>query len=409
VARTSTVRFVLSAAVCAVALGTVPAGATAGSISGKVTAADGGALIAGVRVCQYEPSGAIEESCTQSDGNGDYAFGGLPAGSYRISFSGWLGNLKWVDELYDDKRTFGEANLVTIGASEARGGIDAALAEGGSIAGTVSDETTEQPVAGVRVCAIGPQGTPGRCAESGSGGAYQINGLSSGVYNVEFEGGNNANYLREFYEDAGIWAAATEVTVTAPATTAGIDAALSPGAQILGRVTEVGAGAPLEDVMVCAMEADPGGYEACDWTDPNGEYAIRSLPAGTYLVAFGREFLPFGVSVGQWWNGASSAAEATPIAIAPPETRAGIDGQVPGPFRGSSPEGVAVAISSQSVTPPAACPKGTQRRNVAGGSRCVRKRAPKCRKGFRRKKAKGKSRCVKKKSARAQTRGGSRR
>jgi hypothetical protein len=373
-----TVGLVPGLAVCA-ALCAAPAGAIAGSISGTVTAEAGGAPIPEVRVCQYERNGAVEESCTQTDGSGGYAFGGLPAGSYLIGFSGQPGNLKWADEIYDNRVHSWEADLVAIGASQTRGGVDAALAEGGSISGTLTEEGTGVQIAGIWACAIDHEGIPARCSESGPNGEYVLNGLRSGDYSVEFEGGNKVNYLREFYEDAETWAAATDVPVTAPGPTAGIDAELSPGAQILGRVGEIGTGAPLANIMVCAVEPAPGEYEACDYTDSNGEYAIRSIRAGTYLVAFGKEYGPFGVQVGQWWYGVPTAQEATPIAIAPPETRTGIDGRIANPYP-SPPESVAATTSAIPLTltkappPPPRCRKGFHRRKLPGGrSRCARK------------------------------------
>jgi hypothetical protein len=354
----------------------MPAAAMAGSISGTVTAEAGGAPIPGIQVCQYERNGAIEESCTQTDAGGHYAFGSLPAGSYVIDFSGQSGNLKWVDELYNDERYSWEANLVTIGATQDAGGIDAALAEGGSIAGTVTDETSGLPIAGIEACAIDHQGIPSRCSLSGANGEYLLNGLRSGEYDVEYEGGSRVNYLTEFYLDAATWAAATDVSVTAPATTTGIDAELSPGAQILGHVSEVGTGAPLAGVRVCAAEAAPGEHNGCDSTDAAGDYAIRSLPAGTYLVSFGVEYAPISHAQisGQWWQGAANVAGATPITIAPPETRSGIDGQVVNPF--PKPEGVVVTVVPATPTAKESaqrCRKGFRHKKVAGRSRCVRK------------------------------------
>ncbi|HEY2052836.1 MAG TPA: carboxypeptidase-like regulatory domain-containing protein, partial [Solirubrobacterales bacterium] len=110
VAVTRAVRLVLGLAVCAAAAAVGPAAAMAGSISGTVTAEAGGASISGVRVCQYERNGAVEESCTQTDGSGNYTLGGLSTGSYLVGFSGQPGNLKWADEIYDNKRYSWEAD-----------------------------------------------------------------------------------------------------------------------------------------------------------------------------------------------------------------------------------------------------------------------------------------------------------
>lgn len=370
-------RGALCLAVCAGIAGAVPAIASAGSISGKVTAEAGGAPIAGIRVCQYESKGAIEESCTETDASGNYSFSSLTAGSYLVGFSGEASNAKWVNEIYDNRRYSWEADLVTIGASQSISNIDAALAEGGSISGTVTDAESGDPIAGIRACALDEQGIP-RCASSGANGEYQINGLRSGKYSVEFEGGNQANYLREFYENAATWASATEVEVIAPDTTSNISQELSPGAQILGHVSTIGTGAPAAGILVCAMEPAPGEHEGCDVTDDGGEYAIRSLPAGTYLVAFGLEYLPFGQVAGQWWQGASSKADATPLTIVPPETRTDIDGQVKA-WPPTDPE----TTELPSIGPPPL-------------PQTKKEPAKKCRSGFRLKRVKGKQRCVRK-------------
>jgi hypothetical protein len=122
------------------------------------------------------------------------------------------------------------------------------------------------------------------------------------------------------------------------------------------------------------MEEPPGEYEGCDHTDSNGEYAIRSLPAGTYLVAFEKEYLPFGMQVGQWWDGASSAADATPITIEPPETRTGVDGRLANRYPTPTPEAPVVIVQPQPNAPVAKkCRKGFRSRTVGGRTRCVRK------------------------------------
>jgi hypothetical protein len=374
--RGQAVRAGLGLLLCLGLLGALPAIALAGSISGTVTAENGGAPIAGERVCQYERSGAIEESCTQTDSGGHYAFSGLPAGSYVIGFSGQPGNLPWEDEIYNDKRYSWEADLVTIAAAQSLSGVDAALAEGGSISGVVTERGTGTPIAGIWACAIDSEGIPARCASTGAGGEYRLNGLRSGQYSVEFEGGNRVNYLREFYKDAQTWAAAEDVAVTAPNLTAGIDQALSPGAQILGHVSEAGSGGPYAEVDVCA-EDRLSEFEDCAWTDSAGNYALRSLPVGEYLVGFGIEYLPFsGRHAAQWWQGVAEKPEATPIAIAPPETREGIDAVLVNP---SPPKQEVVTVTITPTTP----------RSTAPGPL-------RCRKGFRKKKVNGKLRCVKK-------------
>lgn len=349
----------------------VPSLAAAGSVSGIVTA-EGGGGIQGVQVCFRPEPEAFETICAATGPDGSYKADGLPGSNYVVKFDADRANLKYVSEYYNDAVSYFDLDVLHVGALDNVGGLNAVLAEGGSIAGTVTDEATDLPIAGVRVCAEVFGGFPGRCVDTGAAGDYQVNGLPSDDYRVVYEGGNRVNYLREAYDDADPLGPGTAVPVTAPGLTAGIDAKLARGGEILGRVTEIGTGLPRERVFVCANEADPGESQGCDLTDSNGEYAIRGLPAGTYLVAFELEYLPTGLFAGQWWQGAATMAAATPIEIVPPVTFTGIDGQLPPLFR-SKPDPIQVSFVPRPKPPPKKCRKGFHKKKVKGKKRCVRK------------------------------------
>jgi hypothetical protein len=363
-----------------------PSTALAGSISGTVTA-EGGGPIQGVEVCAQPTPYYFETACVETDAEGHYSSGGLAASDYRISFSVTRHNLRWITEYYEDKLHFSEADFFHLEDGQAAT-VDAELAEGGSISGTVVDETDGHPIDGLWACAIDEEGETPRCAPSDAAGEYLINGLPSGSYNIEYRGENLVNYLREFYEDADTWGAATEVGVIAPATTSDIDAELAPGAEILGRVTEIGTGAPFANELVCAEQPGYEGYEqaGCDWTDDGGEYAIRGLPAGTYVVSFGLEYTPLTdyLARGEWWQDAASIEEADPITIAPPESRSGIDAQLPHPYWLPEPE-----------TEPESEPRSNLRALVVPAP-LLKRPLRKCRKGFHRRRVEGKKRCVRK-------------
>ena len=150
----------------------------------------------------------------------------------------------------------------------------------------------------------------GLCLRTGPGGEYEVNGLPTGEYTVLFDGENSANYLRRFYDDAETFAGATPVPVTAGLTVSGIDAALHPGAQMFGRVTEAGTGAPAAGIEVCLFDylhAPSTEYlDRCAETDAVGNYAMRSLREGTFKVTFLQR--PWSgifdkLFLQQWWNG----------------------------------------------------------------------------------------------------------
>jgi hypothetical protein len=154
-----------------------------------------------------------------------------------------------------------------------------------------------------------------------------------------------------------------------------------PGAQVSGAVTASGTGKPLANVTVCVEAVAPAKGEACGATDADGSYAITGIPAGTYLVAFGVESLPAGGrTAAQWWNGASSRQEATPITMAPPQIFTGVNGQVGASSAGPKPKagGGTIVVPGPQQTPPPElapqrCKKGYRWRKVHGVKRCVPK------------------------------------
>ncbi len=356
-----------------------PALASAATILGTVSA-EGGGPLQGVEVCPTPQPYTFEVDCVETDAVGHYAVTEIPGGDYTLRFSAWRNNLRYVSEFYDNAHDFADADLLHVNSAQAVT-VDVALAEGGSIAGVVTDEGTEAPIAGIWVCAIDHEGIPERCASSGANGAYTLNGLPTGEYDVEFEGTNEVSYLHEFFDDVATWAAATDVPVTVPATTPGIDAEMTPGASISGHVTDPDTGAPSRGVFVCANQQGPGEHQGCEMTDSAGDYTVGSLPAGTYLVAFELEYFPTGLWAKQWWNGAETMADADPIVLVPPEFRTGIDGQATSPYFPQEPTSEPKIM----IPPPVTAPRPMAKRPF-----------PKCKKGFHRRLVKGKKRCVRK-------------
>jgi hypothetical protein len=160
------------------------------------------------------------------------------------------------------------------------------------------------------------------------GSAYTITGLPSETYVVSFKSNFEAggNFLAQYFNDKPSAAEATPISVAAPGDTSEIDADLSAGGEIAGKVTDE-AGAPLVEADVCAR-AGTGG-ESCDRTDANGEYTIVGLPAGGYKVHFEDEQCDKDSCVDeyatQYYNGKTNASDAEEVAVTPPNATTGID------------------------------------------------------------------------------------
>ncbi len=354
-----------------------PAMAAAGSVEGTVTDDSAGHTpVAGVEVCFHRVEYTVEDGCSKTDGGGHYALAVPIPGAYTITF--WPpSGLNYMIQHYNDALAYGDAEPVMVGPGATVSNIDAELHQGGTIAGTVTEAGSGDPIQGLSVCATGGPGLEfGRCTATGTGGHYTITGLRPDPeYQVEFFAGKDLNFLTQYYEGKegpNHW---DPVSVVAGATTAGIDAAMNPGAQISGRVTEQGTGEPLPEVEVCAE--DPAEtprareFEQCAFTDAAGDYTIRSLRAGTFVVGFDRARSVFDSSrlFVQWYDNVFSEAQATRIAIAPPQTRAGVDARLVGLPRPKASSVVVTLIETQvGHSVPHKCKRHFQRRKVKGRS-----------------------------------------
>ena len=115
---------------------------------------------------------------------------------------------------------------------------------------------------------------------------------------------------------------ATEVT-TQKGRTSSVSVSLTPGARISGRVTT--GGSP-DNVLLTLGAAGEGGTLDLRQADETGAYEFSSLLPGTYLIA-GED--GSGLGLPQWWDGASTADQATPITVSEGGVVTGIDLALP--------------------------------------------------------------------------------
>jgi hypothetical protein len=314
--------------------------AEAGRITGEVTDAVTHAGIEGLDVCAGERAEKIGDHCANTSPNGEYAISGIPTGSYVVEFlvpfggpDSFQGDLDYAPQYYNGKATSTEAEEVAVTAGQATGGINAAMLPGGQITGAVTDAVTDDPIAGITVCASRSQVKeypPIRCDVTNADGEYTIDPLVSGEYMVEFTApsGSSPDYARQYYDDQLLSEQASMVPVTVGETTPGIDAAMQPGGNITGRVTVAATGNPLMNAEVCAYSATAllqwhTGPERCAQTNAHGEYTLIQLTAGQEIVEFYDEF--GNGFVRQYYDGKSSAPEATQLSVTPGVTVTGVD------------------------------------------------------------------------------------
>lgn len=313
----------------------VQAGATAsgvnaqlgsgGSISGTVTDSSGtpqaGVCVSG---SWQSGAGATENNDTVlTDSSGAYQLPVRAGDPYRVMFSicGYATNSgNFLTQYYNGQSDPAQATLVSADQGQTTGGIDAALQVGGQITGTVTD-SSGQPVAGVCASTAGPSGESSQ--PSDASGHYVIQDLASGTAKVLFHECDNgaANWADQWYNDKPDEASADPVTVTAGQVTTGIDAAMYKAGSISGTVTDT-AGNPLAYVCV-----EVSGSSAKVLTDANGHYFVPELQGGSHTVYFRTDCVR-SYYLSQYYDGAYSQADATPVSVTFGQDTSGIDAQL---------------------------------------------------------------------------------
>ena len=197
-----------------------------GGITGTVTSSTGDLLPnIEIRVYGYDGTTWLEAVRVWTNAAGFYTVGGLEAGAYRVRFWDWSGIYGY--EYYDNVPDLNSATNITVTAGSNTPGIDAVLAAAGSISGRVSKPNGE-PLAGSEIEIYRDNGANWELIRRDYGtstGFYTINGLPAGVYRVKFLDPAGI-FDTEYYDNAASINSATDVTVTPPGTTAGIDAVL---------------------------------------------------------------------------------------------------------------------------------------------------------------------------------------
>jgi hypothetical protein len=295
-----------------------------GGLTGTVVSSETERPIEGIEVCAYQAGGeGLFGECAKTESRGEYTITGLSAGQYEVAFSSPANSgLNYVTQYYNNQSSASEATTVTVTAGSIDPLVDTRLREGGRITGVAMDASSKHAVGGIEVCAFDPQSEGIGCALTDADGEYTIAGLAHGEYIVEFfsPSENQLDYVTQFYDDKASFSEATPVSVEEGGTKSGIDAELEQGGQIAGEVTGVSTGAPLRDVLVCAL-SQSAKAEGCSVTNTSGTYTIPVLPAGVYRVGFdgGKNYIT------QYYNNKLSFSEAQEVPVAAGGTATGID------------------------------------------------------------------------------------
>ena len=264
------------------------------SISGNVTDSTSLHSIAGICVTAQSNSGSFESAPTDASGN--YTINGLPTGTFTLVFSDCSGLANYATSFYVSSSNpvspgtsdYTSATPVSVTSGVSLTGYNLALSRGGSITGTITAASGGAPLQNICVSAqSNASGFGGNRTDSH--GNFTISGLPAGNYVLQFFDCNDSGYATQYYSSTSAngtspYSNATPVAVTTSATTTGIDAQLSLGGSIAGKVTQTDGTTPISGICVFA-DSGSSGFVG-ESTGNDGTYQITGLPAGNYKVEF---------------------------------------------------------------------------------------------------------------------------
>lgn len=297
-----------------------------GTIRGRVTDVHGSALD---QICVFAADADGSEVDVRTAGDGTYSLTRMPPGTYTLRFRDCESNRSggpFLPEHYDDSATADGARPIVLeeGADVT---ADAILHRGGRIEGTVTGDPRGDILSYACVAAVGDNGSSALTWVDPDGD-YALEGLRRGSYRVRFADCGGHGYAPEFYDDAVTPDEAQPVDVTPDATVSGVNARLSIGSVITGRVTGPD-GVGLAEACVFAYV----GYDTYDpvesaETDDMGRYELEGLPGTQVRVAFTGACSGGTGLRDEFWNDRPDLASSDPVSITPADPTTGIDAQL---------------------------------------------------------------------------------
>jgi sugar lactone lactonase YvrE len=289
-------------------------------IHGQVTDAATHAGIANIDVGAVDPSVNCcpfhNVGFAQTDSNGYYQIlvrPGIPVKLQFFSFG--PGALPYLEQWWNNKPDFDNADMLTV--TQDTFGINVALIHAFLINGHVTDQATGQPLAGINVNALEPSGRFVGGSSTDANGDYRM-AVASGSYKVRFSSDpilGSLPYPVQWWNGKPDFASADVLVVAADRF--GIDAALTLGVFVHGRVTDASTGAGVERIDVDASDSTLPCCSSEDFTqtDSSGNYRLALRVGSTvriHFFAFPTGSPPY---IDLWWRNSRFFETADTLAV----------------------------------------------------------------------------------------------
>lgn len=315
--------------------------AVGAAIEGLVTRADDASPVVGVYVSALDANNEIV-GATETNADGTYSLGGLPAGTYRVRFGSPDSELG--SEYWQSAYLWEDARLVTLAEQQTVTGVSADLDVVGYISGTVTRGSDGEPLSAM-VLVYGDD-TPvlDPWGMTDIQGDYRI-AVAPGTYRVRFRA-QETGLLEEWWKNARSWDDATVVTVAPGQEIVDIDAEVEVGSKISGTVT-----LDSDEERTVAVEAWADGElkGTANVHRTKGTYTLY-VPEGTYVLKASATFPGSTTTAApQYYDGVAAEEDATPVVALGRGSLTGVDFTLV-PITDTTPEPKpALTLSSASV------------------------------------------------------------
>ena len=220
---------------------------------------------------------------------GQYIIQPLLPGTFKLLFS--AASTAYLPNYFADATSSDSAQAVTVTGTATTGGVDAHLVPLQTIAGTITDAVSGQPVPNIVVHGGPPLPGFGELEDIAQSrtdgqGKYLLQGLTPGSHYVWIY--YSPGYLDQVYPNAlGCCFAPTgsqQVALAAGQQLTGIDMAITRGAYALGQIHDADSGAPPPNASLIVYDTN-GNQLQFDTVDASGQFKTDTLPTGDYYFA----------------------------------------------------------------------------------------------------------------------------
>jgi len=289
-----------------------------GSITGSPYGANQASPQAGASVGLFaQGSGDTPVASTVTDAQGDYSFPNVAPGTYELRASKSQFQTMWYAGT--PNRAGATALQVTPGDHYTQVSWhlpDATTSIEGQVFGTPWPDYQQTALGGatVELFTVGNTDIPIASDTTAADGSYAFDGVAAGDYKLRF---SKDGWQRQWYYYGATPEQASPITIAPGVHYTGVsvwlsDASIGISGTITGWPFDATAGVALSDAQVALfMQGDTSVPVATVAAGPGGTYAFTGIEAGTYLI---RASAPGYVT--RWAYYATSAAEATPFALA---------------------------------------------------------------------------------------------